>query len=451
MSTFLHVARRVAGVAVLAGIAQGCGAKVEVATTTGGGGGTDGGSGGALPTSGAGAGGGASSDVASSGTGAAGGAGGAGGGEPVACASDSRGRPLAIQSGGAGYTLAAPERIEVPQDFYSALLIGDVTGDGRADVMGAEIDHATFFQQKTSGSLGAPKEIPHDWDNPGSAMLLHASPDAILDFAVISEDGLEIIRSLGGGEFAAPILLPGLYGYGAEVVDLDFDGHDDLIWVAYGDVTFAYGDGAGSFSEPVSLVTSPQKVFGLLARRDMTGDMIPDFVSYDYPALTSLIVIPHDGVGGPSPEGWTKVPLPGNKKLEGLDVGDVNGDGLTDIAWQEEGNSDYDVRTYLMLAEPGGFGAPVEIAQNGWSGPVLIADVNADGRNDVVIEHEGAFSVTVVLATAAGMGPPKDYDFPTAASTGPISVGDVDCDGCPDIVAADVGGLVVFRGQGCGQ
>ncbi len=208
----------------------------------------------------------------------------------------------------------------------------------------------------------------------------------------------------------------------------------------------------GSFTDPVLILDNPQDTAGKIAMADMTGDMIPDFVTLAYPGLTSLVVIPHDGVGAPSPTGWFTIPF-ADEHPSGFDVGDVDGDGLADVVWQDQNNSEYDVRTHLMLAEPGGFGAPVDIAKDGWGGAVLIADVNADGRNDVVSLHSAGFAVTVVLSTAAGMGPAKTYPFSTGASVADYSlaVGDVDCDGCPDIIAADIGGLDVFRGQGCGQ
>lgn len=456
MGELFRAASTAATIAVFACFAPGCGAKVGVATTdsgatgaaaAGSAGGGSAGEGGAAASGGAGAGAGTGGVTS---TGAAAGEGGGGGGQ-VVCASDNLGRPLALHAGGAGYTLAPPERIEVFQDFYSQILVGDVTGDGRADILGSEIDHAALYAQSKDGSLAAPVMIAHDWYNPGSAALLHAGADDILDFAIINENGLEILPSLGGGAFGPPVLLADHYGYNLVVTDLDADGDEDLVWQAYGDVAYSYGDGTGSFNEPVILAPSPKQIAGLFLAGDMTGDMRSDFASFGYPSFTSLVVIPHDGTSAPSAGGWVDVPLSG-KPFSGAATGDVNGDGLVDVVWQDEDNGDYDVRTYVMLAQPGGFAAPAEIAKNGWGGPVTIADVNADGLNDVVILHTGAFSLTVVLSTPGGMAPFQDYDFPTAASVGyGLAVADVNCDGCPDVVANDVGGLDVFYGKGCGQ
>ena len=380
------------------------------------------------------------------------------GGRPDACAPPPlRAGPAAGVRAGENYKLLGPERIVVTQDLYFSVHVGDVTGDGRPDILGSELDHLTLFAQTDDGSLAAPLEIPHGWKNPASTALLPIDADTLLDVAVLSDDGVDLLHSLGDGGFAPPSLLPDIHGLRLRAVDLDLDGAQDLVWLqdrgqlsGY-DLAFARADGAGSFAAPVVFADAPLTLDGPLALGDVTGDGFLDLVSREDYACTNLVVVPHDGVSGPSPAGWTAVPVPG-PGCSGYDVGDIDGDGRVDIAWQDDDNGDYDVRTRMMLGQPGGFGPPVELSQHGWGGPVQIADVNADGRGDVLSLHDGAFELTVILATAMGMGPPKDYPFPTAASVmSTLAVGDINCDGCPDVVSADVGGLDVFRGHGCGD
>lgn len=372
--------------------------------------------------------------------------------------------PLALRAGpaagvrtGENYKLLGPERIVVTQDLYFSVHVGDVTGDGRPDILGSELDHLTLFAQTDDGSLAAPLELPHNWKNPASTALLFVDADALLDVAVLSDDGVDLLQSLGDGGFAPPTLLPDIHGLWLRAVDLDLDGAQDLVWLqdrgqflGY-DLAFARADGAGSFAAPVVFTDGPLPVDGPLAIGDVTGDGFPDLVSREDYTCQNLVVVPHDGVSGPAAAGWTTLPL-GGAGCSGYDLGDLDGDGRVDVAWQDDDNGDYDVRTRMMLGQPGGFGPPVELSQHGWGGPVQIADVNADGRGDVLSLHDGAFELTVILATAMGMGPPKDYPFPTAASVmSALAVGDINCDGCPDVVSADVGGLDVFRGHGCGE
>lgn len=422
-----------------------CGAKAYV--SGGGAGGSGDTTNGGTTASGTGAGGATAGTGGVTGAtgGATAGSGGAGG-QSAACASDIQGKPFA-PGGGPGYTLLPAIRISVPQDFYSEVGIGDVTGDGRADIVGSELDHNTVFRQTDAGALSSPAQIPHAWYNPGSMALLEADGDGILDVAMIGGDGMEIFRSLGEGMFMT-LSFPTFYGSDLHVMDLDFDGDDDLVWYSGYGLTYSYGDGSGAFTEPVQILDNPQKMSGWLRLRDMTGDMIPDVIVPDSYMSANLVIVPHDGVSAPSSTGWSLVPFAG-AQVSGYDLGDVNGDGLTDAVWQDINNIEYDVRTHLMLGQPGGgFAAPADICKNGWGGPVSIGDVNGDGRDDVVAVHD--HSLSVILSTPAGMAPPMDYDYPSPASTATaLAIGDVNCDGCSDVVAADVGGLVVFYGQGC--
>lgn len=447
MGVFSSIRRVVASLAI-SGLLPACGANAYVASGgSGGGGNTGDGGAGAGTSSGGGTGvtGTTSGGEGGAGAGTGGGAG-AGGGVPAACASDIHGKPL-TQGNGDGYTLLPAIRISVPQDSHGQVVIGDVTGDGRADIVGAETDHHTLYRQTGAGPLAAPEEIPHDWYNPGSIALVQADANGTLDIATIGEDGMEIFASRGGGTFEA-LLFPTFYGYALHVVDLDFDGDDDLVWHSGWGIAHSYGDGMGAFTEPVQILDNPQDVTGWLKHADMTGDMIPDIVAPDSYTNANLVIVPHDGLSAPASTGWALVPFTG-EPISGYDIGDVNADGLTDVAWQDDDNGEYDVRTHLMVAEPGGgFAAPVEICKDGWGSTVKIGDVNADGRNDVVAIHDHRLSV--MLSTPAGMAAQMDYDYPSPASTsGALAIGDVDCDGCPDVVGADVGGLVVFYGQGC--
>ena len=370
---------------------------------------------------------------------------------PIACASDGVGRPLATHAGGEGYHLATGERIAVGNAMFARVVIGDVTGDGRADVVGAELDAAWIFPQQGDGSFGAPIVVAHSFGNPPSVALLQATADTTLDLVVTGWMGLDVIPSLGAGSFGPATHVSTVFGFDLEVADINRDGHDDIIVPSPDGLILAYGDGAGSLGNAELLTGSYGQIGYQIAMGDVTGDQIPDLVSVTPTSAPGLIMVPHNGVDALSTSGWSKLSFPG-EAVAGFALGDVNADGLLDVVVQQDDNTDYDVRTRLIPGAVGGFGPPIEIAKSSYGGAVVIADVNADGRGDVVLVHSGGFEVGVVLSTPAGMGPHQSTMVPTAASVASyaLAVGDVDCDGCPDVVTSDVGGLVVFRGQGCG-
>jgi hypothetical protein len=80
-----------------------------------------------------------------------------------------------------------------------------------------------------------------------------------------------------------------------------------------------------------------------------------------------------------------------------VNIGDMNGDGLGDLVV-----GDGDSVVVLISEGDGGFSAPQVTQSNcGWVGPVVIADVNQDGWNDVVA---GTTSCGLVVFTNLAQG-----------------------------------------------
>ncbi|RYU74522.1 FG-GAP repeat domain-containing protein, partial [Hymenobacter persicinus] len=124
-----------------------------------------------------------------------------------------------------------------------------------------------------------------------------------------------------------------------------------------------------------------------------------------------------------------------------LAAGDLNGDNRPDIAFISQ--STISVGVLLNSATtPGTFATPTFYpASNGSSSSrgVAIADVNGDGRNDLITGNATQIGVRLNSTTTPGT-------FPTLAtyasgngtgSTDEIVVGDVNGDGRPDIIAAN--------------
>ena len=100
-------------------------------------------------------------------------------------------------------------------------------------------------------------------------------------------------------------------------------------------------------------------------------------------------------------------------------VADVNGDGRLDIVTANYGTST--AGTLLGLAG-GGFTTVSTFSTGTNSGPtgIAVADVNRDGRPDLVTANYGSNSVGVLLGLAGG-GFAAVSIYPTSANSGPTS------------------------------
>jgi hypothetical protein len=119
-----------------------------------------------------------------------------------------------------------------------------------------------------------------------------------------------------------------------------------------------------------------------------------------------------------------------------LAAGDFSGDGKPDLAVAVQGADALDL---LVGVGNGTFMASTSISTGASSGPVgvVIGDYNHDGLNDVVSANSTGNEIVVFLGVTGG-GVGAGYHF--AAGPAPVSIAsaDVNRDGKPDLVVPDV-------------
>src|SRR5439155_755754 len=133
-------------------------------------------------------------------------------------------------------------------------------------------------------------------------------------------------------------------------------------------------------------------------------------------------------------------------------VGDLDGDGRPDLVTANTGGNNVSV----LLGRGDGTFAAQQAAPAPARGlrpfAVAVADVNGDGRRDLITANKGDSTVSVLLGNGDGSFRPQQT-FAVGRGVDAVTVADVNGDHKPDIVAANLGdGTVsVLVGNGDGS
>lgn len=248
------------------------------------------------------------------------------------------------------------------------------------------------------------------------------------------------VRRVGADNSPASIAVGDLTGTGAaDVVVANFDAGDVS-------VLLQTSPGSGQYQTAMNVTTGGQPNDVVIA--DVNGDSWPDIVVADSASTGRVVILPQDH----SNPGHFLAPvaLATTNPAASVIVGDLNGDGNADIVTvtsDTNGNNGTALVFYQDPATPGSFLAPVAVASGAQPGSVKIADLNGDGVPDLAIANTGpgtdgigSSGVTVLLQDPAN---PGTFSAPVtyAAQSGTIHlvVADIDGDGRPDIVTANLG------------
>jgi hypothetical protein len=225
------------------------------------------------------------------------------------------------------------------------------------------------------------------------------------------------------------------------VADVNGDGKPDLI-VTYpgaflsnsGTVTVLLGNGDGSFQQPRTFATGATG--RATAVGDINGDGRPDLVvvggNSGSPTYTSISVLLGNGDGSFQPQR--------NFVLRGVDLpsvrlADVNGDGRLDLIAANSGANSVSV---LLGNGDGSFQNPQSFAVGITPNSVEGADVNGDGHLDLVVTNFVSKTVSVLLGNGDGSFQPQQT-FVTGKFPVSVAVADLDGDGRLDLVVANEG------------
>ena len=378
---------------------------------------------------------------------------------------------IAISLGDGAGSFASPRSW---QAFPFRLLVDDINGDGRQDVI------ATGGTVNIRLGAGGGRLFATDRIDAGTVTTFAWAYDAAI--ADMDGDGLKdvvtangtfgtvsVLRNTGAHpfEYRGDCRIAGEYLAGASAVaavDLDEDGRLDVAGAVYSGINVALGSGNGLFDQGEESWPSPPPVTAYpvpftestsysLVTGDFNGDHHQDVVA-GYAA--GIAFLAGDGKGhlgtaiksGASTESWTPW----------VAKGDFDKDGVLDIASTPAEGGGVDV--YLGTGD-GAFvfkqtvaavnGAPYSVL----AAPLTAADLDKDGDDDVLVGGGG--SLCVALSNGDGSFAPATTYSAGTFSTSPVFfpefvfVRDFTGDGKLDALMASAGPAVALRaGNGDG-
>jgi FG-GAP-like repeat/Fibronectin type III domain len=343
-----------------------------------------------------------------------------------------------------------------------AVAVGDVTGDGRNDVVmttaynfDPSADYRLWvFSQAADGTLRAPVSYATAatyTQKPDSVAVGDITGDGRADVVVgLSGLGVQVFPQLANGTLGSPTLYQTTDSGKLRLGRLCGDGRLDVASVGWATNTVGVlcNDGAGGLAAPVTYAVQ-HAGYEDLEVADVTGDGLDDIVVLSGQGTgPNVSVVPQLAGGGFGPAVPYTV-ASGGYGVHGIGVGDVTGDGRNDVVVSGGGNSPASFLDVLAGQASGGLTAPVTYGSLDIPEPVDVADLNLDGSADVVVLHGGWNEAGVYLQRPDGtLAAETLYSIPYASHYNPhgLAVGDVNGDGSPDVVIADYNhGLVVLR------
>jgi len=292
-----------------------------------------------------------------------------------------------------------------------------------------------------------------------------ANRDGHLDIFVAQHESYDVVALLGNGRggfkpapaspFVAasgPNVHPRAHTHAITTGDVNSDGNLDLLTTNANDnsVSILLGDGKGGFAPSGnSPIKAGRHPYDTVVLNDVNNDGKADLVAPNLIGNAVMVML------GDGKAGFTR--SPGSPFALGprpgyVAVADLNDDGKTDLV----ATHDDDPLLAVLLGDgKGGFNPapesplrPPNLANPVWG--IAVADLNGDGRKDLALGAQLDHGVMAMLGDGkGGFVSAPGSPMPAGKRTNYVAVADLNRDGKPDIVASSYGSgeITVFLNE----
>lgn len=271
--------------------------------------------------------------------------------------------------------------------------------------------------------------------------------DVALNTSGPAGPAVEVLLGKGDGSFQPnhEILSVGQTPLSVAVGDFDHNGALDLVTAnSQGTLSLLLGNGDGTFRPraDIAVGSTPRAV----AVGDFNGDGQPDVAVAQQLNNTVSVLLGHGDGTFARPLVFAASGQDNGFAPSSIAVGDVNGDGRSDLVLNLIGGEDSPVSQLGVLLGHGDgtFGAPIlQSPGTSGDGDVALGDFNHDGRLDAAVGGEAAVPDGLSVFTGNGDGTfGAPFQSPLRLSTGGadpfgVAAADLNGDGLVDLVAAN--------------
>jgi hypothetical protein len=265
-----------------------------------------------------------------------------------------------------------------------------------------------------------------------------ATTTALVNEMVVKPAAFSFTKSSTGGSSS-------FGGDHPELADFNHDGKLDVVTRAGDTSTALVVSLAGGGT--VSLTTSSPYYIDQWFVGDLTGDGNADVLAvHGYPStLLSLFV--GNGKGA-----FTRVETTMSLTFYNGALGDMNGDGRTDLAFAgyDQSTENYIIGVYRTNAS-GAFTLAAKQSVDSYVAGLTLADVDRDGKLEALaLLYPNSVAVWSEYAEPAGFGGFRRIDVSLPNSPSGVAVGDVNHDGYPDLIVTTDEQMALLLGGSAG-
>jgi hypothetical protein len=343
-----------------------------------------------------------------------------------------------------------------------SVAVADFNGDGNPDlaVANSNSNSVSILLNTTAPGATSPSFAPRQdfatAASPESVVVGDFNGDGKPDLAIVDQgsNAVSIVLNTTVPGSAAVSFAPrqdfptGNGPLSAAVGDFNGDGASDLAIVNQFSNsvsvllnTTAPGSAVPSFKANQDFATGslPNSV----AIGDFNGDARPDLAVADVGSNRVSVLLNTTTPGSTTTSFSPRVDFGTNSAPDAVAVGDLNGDGMPDLAVANFFSSSVSVllNTTVARSTAPSFAARHDFATGSFPESVAIRDLNGDGIPDLAIANSGSNSASVLVnTTGVGAAVPSfaaKQDFATGAAPASLALADFNGGGMPDLAIAN--------------